>query len=126
MENEELNIMKIILTTQQQIDVLEKTKCAILSIKNAKKIKILCWFIREEIISMFPESPDLGSILHSSLPSYIPLFTRENAFLYTDNTTDPLISTYWWPIEDINSRVKFLDWMIKELKVTSLYGPDYL
>lgn len=32
----------------------------------------------------------------------------------------------WFIREGITSRVKFLNWMIKELKVTSLYGPYYL
>jgi hypothetical protein len=43
-----------------------------------------------------------------------PLFTRDNAIIHADANDNN--DFYWWQVDDINSRLDFLDWMINELK----------
>jgi hypothetical protein len=57
----------------------------------------------------------------SELSEFFPLFTRENAINLFNGKNDEykkpsLTNAYWWPIDDYDSRLIFLEWMLKELK----------
>jgi hypothetical protein len=57
----------------------------------------------------------------SKLSELFPLFTRENAINLFNEKNDEykkpsLVNAYWWPINDYDSRLIFLEWMLKELK----------
>jgi len=55
------------------------------------------------------------------LSELFPLFTRENAInLFNENNDrykkPSLTNAYWWSIDDYDSRLIFLEWMLQELK----------
>ena len=47
------------------------------------------------------------------LSLYIDKFTRENAITHAYART---IGGYWWNYQDVESRLKFLDWLLTQYK----------
>ena len=47
------------------------------------------------------------------LSLYIDKFTRENAVIYASALP---IGGYWWDLYDMDSRLKFLDWLLTQYK----------
>ena len=94
--------METILTIQQQIQIL---KLALEYIKCGDECA-LCVAIRQASIKIMPDS------FHTiPLSELIPLFTFTNAEYFGANK-----SFFWWPIDKNEDRVKFLNWMIKQLE----------
>lgn len=90
--------------------------------ETAKQIKILKRVLFELRMTriFFKESDGLCIILMRKLnlkhyrfaAQYIPLFTRINAKQFGANG----FPGYWWPQKDFKSRIRFVKWMIEELK----------
>ena len=101
------------LTNKQQIDVLESVLEDLVS-GNAEWSG-LCIFLLYELSKR-------GHIYYREMPFdrirlFIPLFTIENAVAFGADINNGL--SYWWPLPGISSRVKFLKWMIEQLKLNS-------
>jgi hypothetical protein len=115
-----------ILPIKLQIEILEKCKESVSTymkaLKGNGKFEVkgydsvthklgLCIIIWEWLYPCGLTVPPYHLIEH-----YIPLFTYENAAKYFNAEKDE--SGFWWkvkPLYDIESRVKFLDWMINKL-----------
>lgn len=104
------------LPVRAQIMVLEN-----INWKADDNLKNSDCFYEHGLCELIAESLDNLGILHGNkLESYIPLFTKENAFKYA-NAREVNWFTYWWPItskefQPYHYRKYFVSWMIQELR----------
>ena len=100
------------LTIQQQIEVLEETKTFLLfsEDKGFKAKHGMCYYMEYAIYSL--KGKPIKCIMYKELSQAIPLFTKENAKEFGAHPE----YIFWWPIAEIENRVKFIDWMIETLK----------
>lgn len=70
----------------------------------------LCLFVSFEIQNIIRHQ-----VKNTEISKYIPLFTKENAIIYANAYKEDTL--YWWDMwhYDIDNRVKFINWIIKEL-----------
>jgi hypothetical protein len=105
------------MTNLDQIIVLEAVKNRI--ILNDHSDRSLYSLITREVKKTFC----LDITKESSIDKVIPLFNHENAVKY-GNADNPEWSPFWWSLNDyvfgVDNRIKFLDWMINELKAEAL------
>ena len=70
-----------------------------------------------EITLCFAIQKSLGvygiNVGENDLSLYIDKFTRENAI---DHASALPIDGYWWNYHDVESRLKFLDWLLTQYK----------
>lgn len=95
--------METVITIQQQIEILQKA----LTTLKARNAEGICEAIRKASIDILPESFPI-----IPLCKLIPLFTHTNAEQFHANTG----MLFWWPIGKNEDRIKFLNWMIKQLE----------
>ena len=101
---EKLKIKSELISLEEQLEILERAKTDYYPGGLCRAIGLA--------IAIRPIIP----LPHSyTIKSHIPLFTRENAKKYGKSYAK---GTYWWRHNPYNfkSRVKFLDWMINEIK----------
>ena len=107
-------IIESTLTKEEQIKILEKVLDKLYT--NNKKYG-LCYIIRFILRYEFYIRDYVIKI-----PKYIPLFTRENAIEHANARSNRL---FWWTVGysyddhgeyDLDNRIKFIEWMISELK----------
>lgn len=96
--------MKILLTPQEQIDVLRNIDWKDMRDENAG----LCWGIADALYTITGELN-----FFRELRSYIPLFTIENANKFGAKRT-----IYWFARNEqgYQQRRNFVNWMIQELE----------
>jgi hypothetical protein len=90
-----------------QIEILESVKDQIRSKRDC-----LCELIRSQIQKKIQRM-----MFYTEIREFIPLFTYENAVKHADALAGRE-NKYWWSYWDFDfeNRIKFLDWMIGELK----------
>lgn len=98
------------LTNKQQINILDSILKELVS--GDAELSGLCILILYELSKR-------GRIYcretqFDEIRLFIPLFTIENAVMFGADINNGL--SYWWPLQDIKSRVSFLKWMIEQLK----------
>lgn len=97
------------LTTKQQIEVLESVLKGIMS--PTPEWGGLCIFILYELSKR--RYTDYLKTRFDEIRLFIPLFTIENAARFGAGT---YVLAYWWPLQDMKSRARFVKWIIKQLK----------
>lgn len=110
------------LTNKKQIEVLENVKKELMYNQVFHKDKCfgLCTYISNELNAqhlkhlIIRDVDARARLKYSKIRFYIPIFTRKNAIKYGEARK---YSGYWWNVIDKDHRIKFLDWMIKELQI---------
>ena len=102
------------LTNKQQIDVLE-------SVLDTLGYGVFCERSGLCIFTIYELSKrgyiNYREMEFNEIRLFIPLFTIENAVMFGADINNSL--SYWWPLSDIKSRIKFVKWMIEQLKLNS-------
>ena len=103
------------LDPKSAIKVLELTKRRLKEDGNI--VTGICYDLRD----ILKESGFSFYVDYYKLKLYIPLFTIENAKIlakkYNFKTPDGMENTYWWNVGLLNPRIKFINAIIKELKL---------
>lgn len=111
------------MNTQTQIKVLEAAKIVYINSYNGDNQLGLCYAIKVALRKYCPDQMIVGS----EIPTYIPLFTIENAIKFQQAITYGVSSNpyhnYWWHVDNIDDRIAFLDWMILVLKLQNAILP---
>jgi len=98
---------------EDQIAVLKKAKAELIREYRIQHThRGLCYYISYQLASLI-ETHNRNDYLN--IPIYIPLFSRENAKRFASEEEN-FMCTYWFFAGNSKSRIKFINWMIKELK----------
>ena len=108
------------MTNKKQIEILEEVKSKITESKKG-----LCWLIFHELSIKYNVCrSEYPTPIESDIIKHIPLFTQRNAIKYANGQQ----RVFWWHFHtyeqesnpnkeyDSDNRIKFVDWMISELK----------
>jgi hypothetical protein len=92
-----------------QIEVLERVKQEL----ECRNLECLCELINNELEKKLEKS-----LFYADINKYIPLFTYENAVKHADALEGRECRFWWsyWREFDYENRIKFIDWIIEELK----------
>ena len=106
------------LSIKEQIEVLEAAKGELSDLSNGFKGRGLCLAIKKVIKKKHNHLYSLVGCLGAS--AVIPSFTFENAVLSVTVDNDAVPYWFWWDTSvekgGITNRLKFLDYLINELK----------
>ena len=107
-----LKIKSELLSLEEQIEILEIAREEV----NERR-RGLCGIISKVInrVSGTYERRTYPYCSYVDVDLFIPLFTRQNAVKYGNGVND----MYWWKHRykhDFESRINFLNWMIRQIK----------
>lgn len=104
------------LSNEQQIQVIRRAivKYEEQYTEKHDTFRGLCYYLQKALFELYNIE-----IKYYEVEKYIPLFNHTNAVEYgqasKDHTAEWYKISYWWSVSDHKSRLKFMNWMLKEL-----------
>ena len=92
------------LTKQQKIAALNYALLTVLKAKELNTSAFLCWTVSAGVDKVLDKMTYI-----EDLQEYIPEFVRPKEALYRS-------SSYWWPFTDFDSRIQYLENLIKQIE----------